>query len=149
MSISSFFLVMYNWEKWKHRKPAFLFCNDTVQHAFLFIAFLLIYRYTGTFDIGYTEALPQVVKSFAFMALVIGFGTKAGLIPFHKWLPYAHSAAPSNISALMSGVMLKVAIYGLCRFAFDVLQPELWWGFVLLAFGTVSAVLGVIYALKE
>jgi formate hydrogenlyase subunit 3/multisubunit Na+/H+ antiporter MnhD subunit len=116
---------------------------------FLFIAFLLIYRYTGTFNIENTDILPGVVKGFAFIALLTGFGTKAGVIPFHKWLPYAHSAAPSNISALMSGVMLKVAIYGLCRFVFDVLQPELWWGFVLLAFGTVSAVLGVIYALKE
>jgi len=150
MSISSFFLVMYNREKVETQKAGiFYFVMTQFSTLFLFIAFLLIYRYTGTFDIGYTEALPQVVKSFAFMALVIGFGTKAGLIPFHKWLPYAHSAAPSNISALMSGVMLKVAIYGLCRFAFDVLQPELWWGFVLLAFGTVSAVLGVIYALKE
>ncbi|WP_394573343.1 proton-conducting transporter membrane subunit [Dehalogenimonas etheniformans] len=71
------------------------------------------------------------------------------MIPFHKWLPFAHAAAPSNISALMSGVMIKVAIYGLVRILLDVLSPELWWGTLLLVFGTVSAVLGVIYALKE
>jgi formate hydrogenlyase subunit 3/multisubunit Na+/H+ antiporter MnhD subunit len=150
MSISSFLLVMYDREKAETQKAGiFYFVMTQFSTLFLFIAFLLIYRYTGIFNIEAADALPQVVKSFAFMALVIGFGTKAGLIPFHKWLPYAHSAAPSNISALMSGVMLKVAIYGLCRFTFDVLQPELWWGFVLLAFGTASAVLGVIYALKE
>ena len=150
MSISSFFLVMYDREKAETQKAGiFYFVMTQLSTFFLFIAFLLVYRYTGTFDIEATDALPQAVKSFAFIALFIGFGTKAGLIPFHKWLPYAHSASPSNISALMSGVMLKIAIYGLCRFTFDVLQPELWWGFVLLVFGTVSAVLGVIYALKE
>jgi len=78
----------------------------------------------------------------------LGFGIKAGIIPFHKWLPYAHPASPSNISALMSGVMIKVAIYGLVRFLLLLpLQP--WWGILILAMGTVSAVLGVIYALKE
>jgi formate hydrogenlyase subunit 3/multisubunit Na+/H+ antiporter MnhD subunit len=150
MSISSFLLVMHDYEKEETRKAGiFYFIMTQFSTLFLFIAFLLIYRYTGTFDIQAANNMPQAAGSIAFIALVVGFGTKAGVIPFHKWLPYAHSAAPSNISALMSGVMLKVAIYGLCRFAFDVLQPELWWGFVLLVFGTVSAVLGVIYALKE
>ena len=80
--------------------------------------------------------------------LFIGFGIKAGIIPFHKWLPYAHPASPSNISALMSGVMIKVAIYGLLRFV--LLMPmELWWGILILVVGTTSAILGVIYALKE
>jgi hydrogenase-4 component B len=150
MSISSFLLVMYEREKPETQKAGiFYFVMTQFSTLFLFIAFLLIYKYTGTFDMQAADTLPQVAKSFVFLAFFVGFGTKAGVIPFHKWLPYAHSAAPSNVSALMSGVMLKVAIYGLCRFAFDVLEPELWWGFVLLAFGTVSAVLGVIYALKE
>src|ERR1035437_8514059 len=70
-------------------------------------------------------------------------------MPFHKWLPYAHSASPSNISALMSGVMIKVAIYGMLRFILFTLHPELWWGIVVLVFGSVSALLGVIYAMKE
>jgi hydrogenase-4 component B len=150
MSVSSFMLVMYDREKAETQKAGiFYFVMTQFSTLFLFIAFLLIYRYTGSFDMQTTNALPQVAKNFAFIALFIGFGTKAGVIPFHKWLPYAHSAAPSNVSALMSGVMLKVAIYGLCRFALDILEPELWWGFVLLIFGTISAVLGVIYALKE
>jgi formate hydrogenlyase subunit 3/multisubunit Na+/H+ antiporter MnhD subunit len=70
-------------------------------------------------------------------------------MPFHKWLPYAHSASPSNISALMSGVMIKVAIYGLVRYLVFVLTPDRWWGVMILIFGTFSALLGVIYALKE
>ena len=70
-------------------------------------------------------------------------------MPFHKWLPYAHSATPSNISALMSGVMIKVAIYGMVRYLLFVLTPDRWWGVVILLFGVFSALLGVIYALKE
>ena len=89
-----------------------------------------------------------MVTSIAFVFLFLGFGIKAGMIPFHKWLPYAHPASPSNISALMSGVMLKVAIYGLIRFI--LLMPlQMWWGLLILAMGTASAILGVIYALKE
>ena len=79
----------------------------------------------------------------------VGFSIKAGIIPFHKWLPYAHPASPSPISALMSGVMLKIAVYGLVRFLLDVFTPDLWWGVLILAAGTASAVLGIIYALKE
>jgi formate hydrogenlyase subunit 3/multisubunit Na+/H+ antiporter MnhD subunit len=84
-----------------------------------------------------------------FVCLFIGFGMKAGIIPLHKWLPYAHPASPSNISALMSGVMIKVAIYGLMRFIIYVLDPSLWWGILILVFGALSAILGVIYAMKE
>ena len=89
-----------------------------------------------------------LITSVAFVFLFLGFGIKAGIIPFHKWLPYAHPASPSNISALMSGVMIKVAIYGLIRFLF-LLPMQTWWGILILVAGTVSAVIGVIYALKE
>ncbi len=150
MSVSSFLLIMLRKERAEARKAGiFYFVMTQVSTLFLLTAFLLIYRYTGSLGMQATNALPQLAKSFAFITLFIGFGTKAGIIPFHKWLPYADSAAPSNIAALMSGVTLKIAIYGLCRFAFNVLEPDLWWGFVLLIFGTISAVLGVIYALKE
>ena len=94
---------------------------------------------------GISPALNSVI----FVLLFIGFGIKAGIIPFHKWLPYAHSSSPSNISALMSGVMIKVAIYGMLRYVLFVLNPEIWWGILILIFGTISAFLGVIYALKE
>src|SRR3989338_9278067 len=93
--------------------------------------------------------MPLSMANIIFVLLFIGFGTKAGMIPFHKCLPYAHPASPSNISALMSGVMIKVAIYGMARFLLFVLRPEAWWGGLMLAAGTVSALLFVIYALKE
>ena len=150
MSISSFLLVMFDREQAETQKAGlFYFAMTQLGTLFLFIAFLLIYRFTGSFDISSVSIIPQWGKGLVFVFLFIGFGTKAGIIPFHKWLPYAHSASPSNVSALMSGVMIKVAIYGLARFLLDVLKPELWWGVLLLVFGSVSAVLGVIYALKE
>jgi hydrogenase-4 component B len=95
-------------------------------------------------------ALDPVLRSAVFLLAVIGFGTKAGVVPLHVWLPRAHPAAPSHVSALMSGVMIKLGIYGLMRIAFDVLGGgPAWWGGVLLVAGSVSAVLGVLYALME
>jgi hypothetical protein len=79
-----------------------------------------------------------------------GAGSKAGLVPLHVWLPLAHPAAPSHVSALMSGVMTKVAVYGFIRIAFDLLgEPAWWWGGLVLALGGITAVLGVLYALMQ
>jgi hydrogenase-4 component B len=148
MALSSFLLVMVDFEKKETSKAGiFYFVMTQLSTVFLFFAFLFISNTTGTFDMVAFKADP-FITGVAFVFLFIGFGIKAGIIPFHKWLPYAHPASPSNISALMSGVMIKVAIYGLIRFI--LLMPmELWWGLLILAAGTVSAVLGVIYALKE
>src|SRR5207302_11407390 len=86
----------------------------------------------------------------AFLLFRAGFGIKAGIIPFHIWLPVAHPVAPSNVSALMSGVIIKAGIYGLTRVCFDFLgTPPLWWGVTVLTVGTISALLGVLYALME
>ncbi|MBI4441129.1 hydrogenase membrane subunit [Candidatus Woesearchaeota archaeon] len=147
MALSSFFLVMFEYDNDKTRKAGlFYFIMTQLSTLFLFIAFSLLYSYTGTTSME--KIILQEKSTFLFLALFIGFGIKAGIIPFHKWLPYAHPASPSNISALMSGVMIKVAIYGLLRFLL-VLPAELWWGLLILGAGTVSALLGVIYALKE
>ena len=81
---------------------------------------------------------------------LLGAGSKAGLVPLHVWLPLAHPAAPSHVSALMSGVMTKVAVYGFVRIVFDLLgAPAWWWSMVVLALGGVTAVLGVLYALMQ
>jgi len=90
------------------------------------------------------------VRNALILLAFLGFGTKAGIIPFHLWLPRAHPIAPSPVSALMSGVMLKTAIYGLVRFAFDFLGGgPAWWGYLLLAAGAVSGLLGILFALQE
>ena len=81
---------------------------------------------------------------------LLGAGSKAGVVPLHVWLPLAHPAAPSHVSALMSGVMTKVAIYGLIRIVFDMVGPPAWWwSAVVLLLGGATAVLGVLYALMQ
>jgi hydrogenase-4 component B len=94
--------------------------------------------------------LSPGARTVLFLLTFVGFGTKAGIIPFHLWLPRAHPIAPSPVSALMSGVMLKTAIYGLVRFDFDFLGGgPAWWGYLVLIAGAVSGLLGVLYAIAE
>lgn len=93
-------------------------------------------------------SLPPLIKNLVFGLGLVGFGMKAGVIPLHIWLPGAHPAAPSNVSALMSGVMIKTGVYMIIPLAVDLLgMPELWWGVLILLLGAVSALLGVLYAL--
>ncbi len=95
-------------------------------------------------------SMPASVRNAAFILALLGFGSKAGLVPLHVWLPRAHPAAPSYVSALMSGVMIKMGIYGLVRLLLDLLGGgPAWWGGVVLGVGAVSALLGVLYALME
>ena len=94
--------------------------------------------------------LPAGTRDLVFVLAVIGFGAKAGLIPLHVWLPRAHPAAPSHVSALMSGAMIKMGVYGLLRIGLDVLGGgPAWWGALVIGLGALSAVLGVLYALTE
>jgi hydrogenase-4 component B len=148
MAASSFFLVMYEYTGAETKKAGvYYFVMTQFSTLFILLGVIILYVQTGTFAIG-----PAGVSSLAtgaFLALLVGFSIKSGIIPFHKWLPYAHPASPSPISALMSGVMLKIAVYGLIRFLLDVFSPELWWGILILLLGIASAVLGIIYALKE
>lgn len=95
--------------------------------------------------------LSPLLRDVVFVLALIGFGTKAGIVPLHVWLPMAHPVAPSHVSALMSGVVIKMGIYGLLRVVVDILgtNPPVWWGGMVLAVGTISALLGVLYALME
>lgn len=151
MSIASFFLVCFEYEKKENKRAgAFYFIMTQLSTVFLILAFLVFYTLQGSFEITALSPMSAFLLSLTFICIFIGFGIKAGIIPFHKWLPYAHPAAPSNISALMSGLMIKVAIYGLLRFLLFVFpSTHLWWGVLILIAGTLSAILGVIYALKE
>src|SRR4029077_9356422 len=97
------------------------------------------------------EARPSMLATiFVLVLALIGAGSKAGLVPLHAWLPLAHPEAPSHVSALMSGVMTKVAIYGFIRIVFDLLgPPQWWWSMLVLAVGGITAVMGVLYALMQ
>ncbi|MCX7193360.1 MAG: hydrogenase 4 subunit B [Proteobacteria bacterium] len=100
-----------------------------------------------TFDAMRGVHLPAVWSSIAFLLALFGFGAKAGMLPMHVWLPEAHPAAPSPVSALMSGVMLKMAIYGILRVTFDLLGTQLWWwGVLALGLGLFTAIFGVMFA---
>ena len=100
-----------------------------------------------TFDAMRAAHLPPARAAAAFLLALVGFGAKAGLVPLHVWLPEAHPAAPSPVSALLSGVMLKTAVYGMLRVTFDLLgHPAWWWGLVPLAAGLLTALYGVVFA---
>jgi len=93
-----------------------------------------------------------VIASVVFVLTFIGFGIKAGMVPFHTWLPKAHPAAPSNVSALMSGGMIKIGVFGIVKVGLDILGSsgcELWWGICIVLVGAISAVFGISYALTE
>jgi len=148
MAGSSFFLVMYEYTGAGTKKAGiYYFVMTQLSTLFILLGIVLLYGQTGSFAISPAGVSP--LATAAFLALLTGFSIKAGIIPFHKWLPYAHPASPSPISALMSGVMLKIAVYGVIRFLLAVFSPDLWWGILILLLGTASAVLGIIYALKE
>ncbi len=118
----------------------------------LLLAFGLLAGHVGTYEFGAMRVSapdPRVAGIVLVLAL-LGAGSKAGLVPLHVWLPLAHPAAPSHVSALMSGVMTKVAVYGFVRIVFDLLgPPEWWWGMPVLALGGLTSVLGVLYALMQ
>jgi hydrogenase-4 component B len=122
--------------------------------ACLVVAFAILTAGAGSTSFsGFTAAaaaLPPLGRDAVFALLLIAFGTKAGAIPLHIWLPRAHPVAPSHVSALMSGVMIKAGIYGIIRLGIEVLGPgPEWWGLLVLVVGVTSAVLGVLYALME
>lgn len=153
MALASFFLVTTDHRIPEIRQAGFLYL--VIAHVGA-IAILLCFgvlqggRGDYTFDALRGTALVGAWPSMAFFLALFGFGAKAGLLPLHIWLPEAHPAAPSPVSALMSGVMLKTAIYGLLRVTFDLLHARWWWwGAVALALGLMTALFGVIFAAAQ
>ena len=155
MSLASYFLVITEHEREETLRAGWVYFVMThAGFAALFVGFLLLARATGTMDFaGWGARRPNSTptsRNLIFVLLALGFGSKAGMIPLHVWLPRAHPAAPSHVSALMSGVMIKLGVYGLVRVAFDWLGVgPLWWGATILVVGAVSGVLGVLYALVD
>lgn len=153
MSLSSYFLVVFHHEHAANRRAGFLYLLMAHVGG---LSILLGYGVLASFGGGFSFAAMRAAEltpgwaSVAFVLAFVGFGMKAGLVPLHAWLPEAHPVAPSHISALMSGVMLKVAVYGFIRFVFDLTGEIQWqWGVAVLTIGSVSALMGVLYALMQ
>src|SRR5205823_8272865 len=120
--------------------------------AALLLAFGLLAGIAGDYGFAQIRTAQLTPLGIALITVLtlIGAGSKAGLMPLHAWLPLAHPAAPSHVSALMSGVMTKVAIYAFIRIVFDLLGPTpVWWSVVVLILGAATAVLGILYALMQ
>jgi len=150
MALSSFFLVTANHTIPDIRRAGYLYLLVAHVGAIaILLAFGVLQANTGdyTFANMRVQELSPFWASVAFLLALFGFGAKAGIVPLHIWLPEAHPAAPSPVSALMSGVMLKTAIYGMLRIGFEVLQLQLWWwGVLALVIGLVTALFGVVFS---
>ncbi len=150
MAFSSFFLVMANHRIPEIRRAGFLYMLVAHIGALaILLCFGLLQANTGDYTFANMRAqhLSPFWGSVAFCLAVFGFGAKAGLLPLHAWLPEAHPAAPSPFSALMSGVMLKIALYGILRVSFGLLQTRIWWwGALLMGVGLATALFGVVFS---
>lgn len=150
MALSSYFLVTTDHNQPDVRRAGFLYL--LIAHVGA-IAILMSFGVMQSGHGDYTFSamrhthLSDFWASIAFLLALFGFGAKAGILPMHAWLPEAHPAAPSPVSAMMSGIMLKTAIYGILRVSFDLLDTQLWWwGAFALALGLITALFGVIFA---
>ena len=150
MSLAAFFLVGHEHRQSRSARSAAwtFFVASHLGTAFLVAFFVLLAAHTGSFELVPGQAAGLPVAALLLLALV-GFGTKAGLVPLHVWLPEAHPAAPSHVSAVMSGVMIKTGIYGLLRVTLLLAPPPPWWGWLLLALGVTSGLVGALFALAQ
>ena len=147
MTLSSYFLVTFEHEQDTVRQAGWTYLVAShLGTAFLLAMFVLLGRAGGSLDFDHFSSANA---GALFVLALVGFGTKAGFMPLHVWLPEAHPAAPSHVSALMSGVMIKMGIYGLLRTLTYLGPPPIWWGRVLIAIGLTSGVLGVLFALAQ
>ncbi len=153
MSLTSWALVMAHHGDQGNRRAGYIYL---VMASFgtlaLLLAFGLLSGPDGSYGFAMIRAAPHTpfVVGLVLVLMLLGAGSKAGLVPLHVWLPLAHPAAPSHVSALMSGVMTKVAVYGFIRVVFDLLGEPAWWScFAVLLLGSVTMVLGILSALME
>jgi hydrogenase-4 component B len=153
MSLVSWTLVMAHHRDAENTRAGYIYLLvASFGTLCLLLAFGLLAGPAGSYGFDAIRlAAPSAGLAALILALVLlGAGSKAGLVPLHVWLPLAHPAAPSHVSALMSGVMTKVAVYGFIRIVFDLLgSPQWWWAMVLLAIGSISALIGILWALMQ
>ena len=153
MSISAFFLVTFEHEKAEVRRAGWVYLVAThLGVAFLFATFVLLGACGAVSNLTALSGCPGpdgFWSGLIFVLALIGFGAKAGFVPFHVWLPEAHPAAPSHVSALMSGVMIKMGLYGLLRVLTFLGAPAPWWGLLLASLGMLTALVGIALALQQ
>ncbi|MCX7026733.1 MAG: proton-conducting transporter membrane subunit [Spirochaetes bacterium] len=154
MSLSSFFLVEFRSEKAEVRRAGWMYLVFThIGAAFLLAMFALLARHAGSFDFGaFREnagSIPRSLSDTIFAFAIVGFGMKAGFFPAHIWLPEAHPSAPSHVSALMSGVMIKTAIYGILMMLSFLAPVSSWQGWLLFGIGLVSGIAGIGMAISR
>ena len=153
MSLASWALVMAHHHEEENRRAGFVYLvMASFGTLMLLLAFGLMAGPEGAY--GFAEmrelARSEWLRGLVLGLVLLGAGSKAGLVPLHVWLPLAHPAAPSHVSALMSGVMTKVAVYGFVRIVFDLIgEPAWWWSAVVMGLGALTAVLGVLHAILE
>jgi formate hydrogenlyase subunit 3/multisubunit Na+/H+ antiporter MnhD subunit len=153
MSLSSWALVMAHHKDKENIRAGYIYLlMASFGTLSLLLAFGLLAGPAGSYDFAAMRVAEHstTLQALTLALVLLGAGSKAGLVPLHVWLPLAHPAAPSHVSALMSGVMTKVAVYGFIRIIFDLVGEPSWWAsMVVLAMGGLTAVLGVLYALME
>ncbi|PIQ65113.1 MAG: hydrogenase 4 subunit B [Zetaproteobacteria bacterium CG11_big_fil_rev_8_21_14_0_20_59_439] len=155
MSLASYFLVTFEHQHAENRKAGFFYLLMAHLAGLLILgSFAVLYAACGSFEFSAMRqaSISPFWAAVAFLLAALGFGTKAGVVPLHGWLPDAHPVAPSNVSALMSGIMLKVAVFGFIRVVWDLMGPgdfQWWWGALVLTAGSSSAVAGVLLALQQ
>lgn len=152
MALSAFFLVTTEEDDREVRETGWLYLVSTHTATLcLFAVFALLHTAHGSFALAplAQDSLTPTMATAAFALSLAGFGIKAGLMPLHVWLPSSHAIAPSHVSAMMSGVILKMGVYGLARITSLFTNPPLEWGVVVLALGVVSGVLGVAFAIGQ
>jgi hydrogenase-4 component B len=152
MALAGFFLVTTEDKKPEVREAGWVYLVATHTATLALVAlFALLRQASGTFTLKALAAgtISPGLATAVFLLAVIGFGLKAGIMPLHVWLPGAHAMAPSHVSAILSGVMLKMGIYGLVRVTGLLPGPPAWWGGCLLVLGAISGILGVAYAIGQ
>ncbi len=153
MSLASWFLVLSTHKEKTTPYAAYVYLvMASVSTIALFVVFMLLAGSGSDYTFAAMRAnhLTAFTSNLVLLFVILGAGSKAGIVPLHVWLPLAHPAAPSHVSALMSGVMTKVAIYAIIRILFDLIGPlQWWWGGVLLILGGVTALMGVLYAVMQ
>jgi hydrogenase-4 component B len=151
MAAAAFLLVSTEDERPKVREVGFVYLLAARAGTLsLFAMFALLGAASGTLDFAdWPRALASPVRDAIFILGLCGFGLKAGIMPLHIWLPGAHANAPSHVSAVMSGALIKMGIYGLVRLTASCETPPLWWGYMLVGAGVISGVLGVGFAIGQ